>query len=602
MRVKSIKRTGNTQPDLPRHSMAITEHAPLPMATLQEATHIVRYGNPAFCRLLGKSLAQLVGKPLEGLLPRKDICVPLLDRVFQSRRPESHTELDSSKPHPIFWSYTVWPLEATDAHVGIMIQVTETAKDHGKTVAMNEALVLGSLRQHELTEAAVRLNEQLHVEIIQRKRVEGTLRESEERFRTLFESGPVAVYSCNASGVIQDFNSHAAELWGRTPASGDTSERFCCAFKFYRADGSYMPNDQSPMAEVLSGKRNEIRDAEVIIERVDGSRLTVIVNIRLLKNKRGEITGAIHCLSDITERKQAEEVQRRLAVLAATNQKLELEIVQRRTAEKALKKSEQHQTRLLEESRGMQEQLRHMSRQVLQAQENERKRISRELHDVIAQTLTTINIQLAILKRDAMAENKDIGRNFERTQQLVENAMNIVHQFAGKLRPTMLDDLGLLPALQSFMKGFKEETGIYVSFTAFAASEQVIGDRRIVFYRVAQEALTNVARHAQANRVEVTIQKLDEAVRLTIKDDGKGFPAGVGARAKKSNRLGLLGMRERMEMVGGTFAIESVPGKGTTVTAQIPIGKTQTQLDHARSPKKTPDRKGASKSKAMKSK
>ena len=97
------------------------------------------------------------------------------------------------------------------------------------------------------------------------------------------------------------------------------------------------------------------------------------------------------------------------------------------------------------------------------------------------------------------------------------------------------------------------------------------GDKRTVLYRVAQEALTNVARHAQASRAEVKIQKLDGAICMTIKDDGKGFQTERVLRAKKGKRLGLLGMRERLEMVGGNFTVTSAPGKGTTVLAQIPL-------------------------------
>jgi PAS domain S-box-containing protein len=147
-------------------------------------------------------------------------------------------------------------------------------------------------------------------DITERKRAEKASRASEERFRTLFELGPAAVYSCDASGVIQEFNSRAAELWGRTPARGDTNERFCGSFKMFRPDGSLLPHDQCPMAQVVTGKIPAAQDAEVLIERLDGSRVTVIVNIRPLKNGGGEITGAILCGYDITERKRAEERQR----------------------------------------------------------------------------------------------------------------------------------------------------------------------------------------------------------------------------------------------------------------------------------------------------
>jgi signal transduction histidine kinase len=261
----------------------------------------------------------------------------------------------------------------------------------------------------------------------------------------------------------------------------------------------------------------------------------------------------------------------RSADLAASNRQLKREIAQRRLAEKSLKRSEQHYSRLLEQSRRMQEQLRLLSRQLLSAQEEERKKISRELHDVIAQTLTTINVQLATLKKDASLNTAGLERNIVRTQQLVQESVDIVHRFARELRPAVLDDLGLIPALHSFMKTFREETGIRVSLSAFAEVEQVNGDKRTVLYRVAQEALTNVARHASASSVQVKIQKLDGLICLKIKDDGKGFQKERVLQVKKSKRLGLLGMRERLEMVGGRFTIESVPSKGTTVVAQIPL-------------------------------
>jgi signal transduction histidine kinase len=449
-------------------------------------------------------------------------------------------------------------------------------------VAMNEALVLGSVRQHELTALARSANAQLQKEITERKQVEAALRKSEKRYRTLFDLGPVAIYSCDASGVIQKFNRRAVELWGRKPESGVTDERFCGSFKLFRPDGSFMPHPQCPVADVVSGKIAMVQDAEVLIERPDGSRVSVVVDVRPLKNKRGKITGVINCFYDITERKQAEEARRRIAVLAATNRKLELEIAQRRAVEKALTRSQQHQRRLLEESRHMRDQLRLLSRQLLVAQEEERKRISRELHDVIAQTLTGINLRLATLKADATMNTQDRERNITRTQELLEQSVNVVHQFALELRPTVLDDIGLIPALHTFMKGFKKQTGILVSLSAFAAVEQVNGDKRIVFYRVAQEALTNVARHAQASRVEVSIQKLDGAVCMKIKDDGKGFPADCVRNGHTNNRLGLLGMRERLEMVGGNFTIESVPGQGTTIMAQIPLGNARAKTGRAR--------------------
>ena len=157
---------------------------------------------------------------------------------------------------------------------------------------MNNALLVSSVRQHEMAE---------HAQV-----ADAVVRESEDRYRTLFDLVPVAVYSCDASGVIQKFNRRAAELWDREPTPGDTDERFCGSFKLFRPDGSFMPHAECPMAEVLIGKILDARDAEVLIERHDGSRITVLVNIRPLKNQRGELTGAINCFADITERKDTE--------------------------------------------------------------------------------------------------------------------------------------------------------------------------------------------------------------------------------------------------------------------------------------------------------
>ena len=126
----------------------------------------------------------------------------------------------------------------------------------------------------------------------------------------MFDLGPVAVYSCEVSGVIRDFNLRAADLWGRAPKPGDTDERFCGSHQMYRPDGTHLPHDQCPMAEVLAGTLAEAREMEVQIKRPDGSRVTVIVNIRALKNERGDIIGAINCFSDVTDWKRIQEEAR----------------------------------------------------------------------------------------------------------------------------------------------------------------------------------------------------------------------------------------------------------------------------------------------------
>ena len=225
------------------------------------------------------------------------------------------------------------------------------------------------------------------------------------------------------------------------------------------------------------------------------------------------------------------------------------------------------------EARRSEELLRNLTHRLMQAQEEEQKRISRELHDVISQTLTGINVRLATLNKEAALNPKGLDRNIAHTQRLVEKSVDIVQQFARELRPTVLDDLGLIPALHSFAKLFSQRTRIHIHLKVFAGVEQLDIAKRTVFFRVAQEALNNIARHAQASRVEVSIQKLADNLCMKINDNGKSFNVERVLNVKGRKRLGLLGMRERLEMVGGNFEVESAPGKGTTITAQIPLGK-----------------------------
>ncbi len=256
--------------------------------------------------------------------------------------------------------------------------------------------------------------------------------------------------------------------------------------------------------------------------------------------------------------------------LANSVEELKQEILQRKAVEESLRASELTASLLLEQSRHMQEELRHLSRQLLFAQEEERRRISRELHDVIGQTLTGINVRLASLKADSATSTKQLHEQIASTRQLVEQSVALVHRFAQDLRPALLDDLGLIPALHAFMKNFMRETKVRASLKVFAGIENTSGAVRTMLYRVAQEALTNIARHAQATHAEVCIEALDGSIRMTITDDGQGFQVEGKDGTRLRNRLGLLGMRERVEMLGGTFAVESSPGHATTICVELP--------------------------------
>lgn len=288
-----------------------------------------------------------------------------------------------------------------------------------------------------------------------------------------------------------------------------------------------------------------------------------------------------------------EELMQRTDELSHSNQELQNEISRRKTLEESLRASELKSSQRLEKSCVLQEELRLLSRRLLFVQEEERKRISRELHDLIAQTLTGINLQLAMLKSKAVSEAEEFHQKIELTQQLIEKSVDAVHRFALDLRPSVLDDLGLIPALQSHLEGFLKDTGIRVSITAFAGVEKLNNISRTVLFRVAQEALSNVAQHANASQAKVEIHQLQDTVCMEIHDNGKGFHVdGDVFFGKGSNRLGLLGMRERVEMVGGKFRVESSLGKETTVSVEIPQTDTKPKRPRSKAlAKKTPESK-----------
>ncbi len=256
--------------------------------------------------------------------------------------------------------------------------------------------------------------------------------------------------------------------------------------------------------------------------------------------------------------------------LATTNRKLAAEMSQRKRTERALRDGEEHYRHLFGEASRMQEKLRRLSDQILHAQEEERKRISRELHDEVGQALTAINIHLAMLQSKVSKSPELLRKQIGDTQNLVGQTMERVRRFARELRPDLLDELGLVPALRSCLKAFAERTGINVRFRASADAECLDDRQKTVVYRVTQESLTNVAKHARASQVTVTLSRLKNAVRVCVKDNGTAFAVARQLSSNGKNGLGLLGMQERARLVNGRFGITSIPGRGTSVSVEIP--------------------------------
>ena len=366
-----------------------------------------------------------------------------------------------------------------------------------------------------------------------------------DRYRTLFDLAPVAVYSCDASGVIRDYNSRAAELWGRKPEVGDTDERFCGSFRMYRPDGSFMPHEQCPMGDVLSGKVAGIQDGEVHIERPDGSRVIVIVNIAPLQDDRGEVIGAINCFYDVTERKKAEEIRHQAEkALRLANEELE-SVVQKRTAS-----------------------LRHLSIQLMRSQDDERRRIARNLHDSLGQYLTSIKMSLESLSSDA--SDRDV---LSATLTSVEQCISETRTLSCLLHPPLLDEVGFSSAARWYTDEFAKRSGIKVELELPDEGVDRLPElARIALFRILQESLTNVHRHSASPSVEVHLKVNHRAV-LTVRDFGRGVPAELLQGPRRTGEhfgVGLSGMRERVNDLGGTFEIQS-NGNGTLITVSIPL-------------------------------
>ena len=219
------------------------------------------------------------------------------------------------------------------------------------------------------------------------------------------------------------------------------------------------------------------------------------------------------------------------------------------------------------------ERLQTLSRRLIGAQEMERQRVARELHDDIGQTLSAVKMNLQSIRRAAGASG--VADRIQESIDSVDQALRRVRDLSVALRPLMLDDLGLVPALRWFVDRQSQRAGYRCRFDADESVEPP-PEVQIACFRIAQEALTNVARHAGAHNVDLGLRRRDDVLELTVTDDGRGFDVKMAVeRLGADASLGLLGMRERARLLGGRVTIESTRRGGTTVTARLPLTGTE---------------------------
>jgi PAS domain S-box-containing protein len=365
------------------------------------------------------------------------------------------------------------------------------------------------------------------------QQIEHRLVASEVRYRRLFETAQDGILIIDAgSGEITDVNPFLSEMLGY--AKEHFIGKRLWEIGFFRDIAA----SRQAFRELQS--RGFIRYEDLPLETKDGRSIDVefVSNVYAVDGDQ-----VIQCnIRDITARKRAEE--------ALIKAKKELEIkVKKRTAK--LSRANK--------------QLRLYAAEAIRAQEDERKRVAYELHDQIGQSLTSLKLMISQAEHFSATESSTILAD---TQTIVSELIRQVREMSLNLRPSMLDDLGLLPTLLWHIERYTSQTRIKVAFEQSGLNIVFNPDISIVVYRVVQEALTNIARHAHVNEAAVSVWADEQAIHLIVRDQGSGFnPASLPLGTSS----GLSGMRERTLLLGGSFQIESSPDTGTRLTVEIPL-------------------------------
>lgn len=362
-------------------------------------------------------------------------------------------------------------------------------------------------------------------DITERKRVEDALRESEARFRLLFERNLAGVYRSTATGQLLEANDALARIFGYQSRAEILSVNTRTLYA--------NPRERARMIEVLQ-RDGRLNNFELLLRRRDGSTVWTLSNITLLPGADGQPEVLEGVVLDISDLKRAE------TALAQSH-----------------------------------EELRALSARLEAVREEERIHIAREIHDNLGQLLTGLKLEFSWLdKRIQQASDEALRQRAAPKMQeiaaLLEETIQTVRNIATELRPSILDTLGLRAALEWQAREFEKRTGVKCQMQLGHVPPALAPERTTMLFRIFQEVLTNVARHARARHVQVRLAEAPGELRLTVHDDGVGISA---AQRDDPKSLGLIGMRERALLFGGSLSIEGKPGRGTTVKVRLPLGR-----------------------------
>lgn len=391
----------------------------------------------------------------------------------------------------------------------------------------------------------------ISLDVTERKLAEKALSESEQRFRAIINQATAGIVRSDIEGRALFVNQAFCEMLGYTETElvGES------IWKFTHLEDV---EESKRLFDRLKEKGKPFQLEERLTRR-DGSILWVTVSASPILDELDMPQSAVFIAVDITERKRVEEALQKL--------NLELESrVETRTSEL------QAANRALFESR---RRLQVLSQRLVEVQEQERRAIARELHDRVGQTLTALNLNLTIISSQLADQiSQPVNDRLADSIKLVTEMIAIVRDVMSDLRPIVLDEYGLEAALQAYLAKFEARYGIQVEFTRSSRNLPGLGaGLEMTALRIAQEALLNIARHAHADRVTLSLQCEQQGMLLVVEDNGIGMPSWQTSNGHSSGH-GLMLMRERAEAVGGTLKVSTIPGKGTRIEAYLPFENT----------------------------